>query len=108
MVTTPVTISISSNSSLRESAYRGDLHHKLDLHRLFDNCSDSRFLILITASSQASYLRTNRPELVPPSNPNGTAPSDHTVSTSFEHHYLVDNTFASQYLKWVRIQYHLS
>lgn len=94
-------------SSLRESAYRGDLQHKLDLHRLFDNCSDPQFLVLLTATSQAHYLRSHRADLVPPPNPNGTPPSDHTVATFFEHYYFVDNSFASRYLTWVRSTGHL-
>lgn len=91
-----------SPSAIRESAYRGDLEHKLDLHRLFGDCSDSDFLVLLAATSQATYLRNKRPELVPPKNPNGTVPNDHTVSTYFEHYYQVDNDFAKRYLKWVR------
>lgn len=105
-MTLQVPPSISTSREIRESAYRGDLQHKLDLHRYFNNCAAPSFLVLIAASSQAHYLRTERPDLVPANNPNGTPPSDHTVSTFFEHQYTIDNTFAGDYLHWVRVNYH--
>jgi hypothetical protein len=83
------------------SAYIGDLHHKLDLLKLFEGPSDLTFLSLITARSQASYLRSHWPERVPSDNPNGTPPSDHTVSTAFEHFYHVDALFVRRYYSWV-------
>lgn len=94
-------VSSLTPSQLLESAYVGDLQHKLALHSLFGSRSHPRLLELQTAVSQAAYLRAKRPDLVPPNNPNGTPPNDHTVSTAFEHFYHVDSAFVTAYLIWV-------
>jgi hypothetical protein len=97
-----------SSSELQISAYLGDLDHKRDLVKLLNTVSSARFLSLVTARSHAAYLRRFRPDLVPPSNPNGTPPSDHTVSTAFEHNYHIDNSFVFAYLDHVRLSHFVS
>lgn len=84
------------------AAYLGDQEHKRDLLLIFGVPSNPHFLSLISAVEQARYLRSEAPELVPPKNPNGTAPNDHTVSTAFERQYHVSPAFQFKYFTYIR------
>lgn len=81
----------------------GDLEHKRDVYLHFgrvDNLVVSRFL---TNRAQSDWLRENYPALVPPDNPNGTPPSEHSVATVFEIKYN-DPSFKTIYLRWLNRQ----
>lgn len=75
----------------------GDLRHKNDIYTI---CGDFGPAVdkFFSAPHQADYLRLHEPHLVPPNNPNGTPPNDHTVSTAFEFHYEQSPLFRSSYL----------
>jgi len=81
----------------------GDAKHRYDVYlnlREYGTEIDNTYL---SASAQARYLKANRPDLVPPRQPNGTEPSDHTVSQVFEFQYETSPLFRSTYLVWLQI-----
>jgi hypothetical protein len=88
-----------------KAAYFGDQEHKRDLLLIFRFPSDTNFARLITATEQATYLRNKFKEFVPPNNPNGTAPSDHSVSTAFEYQYHTNPDFVFAYFTYIRRRY---
>lgn len=81
----------------KETAYRGDLSHKLAVHVLTGVSSSPVFLKLITNENQAAWLSHFAPELLPPSAPDGTKPSVHSVATRFEFLYEIHVAFRKSY-----------
>jgi hypothetical protein len=79
----------------------GDLRHKIDCYLVAGSFGPAveRFF---TNASQADYLRSYYPDLVPPKDPAGNPPSEHTLGSIFELHYARDPVFVSKYLNWLR------
>jgi hypothetical protein len=85
------------------TAILGDLQHKTDLYvefKTYGPVVEKYFL----NSSQADYLRNQRPDLVPPNDPSGHPPSVHQLGTVFEFNYYTSLPFRFSYLCWVREQ----
>jgi hypothetical protein len=83
------------------AAILGDLLHKQDCYLAFGDYGvnvESYF----TNESQAAWLRSNFPSLVPPSSQPDQPPSDHTLGTVFEFHYFSDLHFRLSYIAWFR------
>jgi len=88
-------MSLSTDRNLL--AIGGDLLHKSDVYCYFQSVSSSSALLLITNKSQADWLRSRFPELVPPNNgPN--PPNDHSVATAFEANYTTVSFLRRAYL----------
>jgi len=85
----------ASDRDLQFRAIQGDLQHKLDLYRLFEDFGPP-VEAFFSNSSQARYLRAERPDLVPVG-----SPSDYTLGTVFEDNYFRLVLFRSSYLVWV-------
>jgi len=81
------------------AAWLGDTEHRLDCQKRIGELNDQELQRYVTAKAQAEYLRTRFPEAVPPKNPNGTPPNDHTISTVFEILYHTQPQFSAVYLK---------
>jgi len=93
-----------SSTSARDrqfTAILGDLAHKQDLY-LAAGDFGPRIERYWTAKEQSAYLRAYHPDLVPPKNPNGTDPSEHSVSTAFEFFYYTTPSLRVRYLRWIR------
>lgn len=88
-------------NELQLKAISGDLLHKQDVYCASHSVSDPGALQLLSNAAQASWLRSHYPELVPSPNPNGTAPSDHTVATRFEIEYTLLSDFRRHCLRWL-------
>jgi len=100
-----MSLSMLPDLDTSQDAYRGDLIQKEDLLLWFGSQAHPDFLLLIQAEQQSAWLKEHRPALVPPKNPNGTPPSDHTVSTVFETQYSTDFRFRREYFLWVVAKY---
>jgi len=90
--------SISYDRWRQFAAILGDLEQKKDVYlakRDFGPHIDRLF----SNTAQAQYLRDFRPDLVPPCEPNGTCPSDHTLGTIFEAAYYSNIQFRTEYLQ---------
>lgn len=83
------------------SAILGDLLHKQDVYLLFGDFGSGPEAYF-SNHSQASFLRTHFPELVPPPGSPDQPPSDHTLGTVFEYHYYTHLGFKLHYLAWLR------
>jgi hypothetical protein len=93
-------VSISSRD-YQFAAILGDLDHKKDVYLLVGTFGP-RAEAFFTNQAQADFLRSHFKELVPPNNPNGTPPSDHTVGTAFEFYYATRQSFRVHYTFWLR------
>jgi hypothetical protein len=92
-----------SENARQFTALFGDLKQKEDVYIYFQKWGPEVIDRFFTAKAHAAWLRKYAPELVPPKNPNGTAPSDHTVSTYFEAAYCAP-IFRAKYLAWLQTQ----
>lgn len=81
------------------AAWLGDTKHRLDCQLAIGYLNDRELQSYVTAKSQAEFLRMHYPEAIPPRNPNGTSPSDHTIATVFEILYYTQEGFDLHYLK---------
>jgi len=81
------------------AAWLGDTKHRLDCQLAIGCLNDRDLQNCVAAKYQAQYLRQHHLELVPPNNPNGTPPSDHTVATAFEILYYTKPGFDVRYLQ---------
>jgi len=78
-------------------AIRGDLLHRQELLTLF-GAQTARYDFLVQNKVQADYLRQFEQSLIPPNNPSGDPPSDHTLGTVFEDNYFNSIVFRVNYL----------
>lgn len=76
----------------------GDTRHRHDLVELFNSIQAAE--PYITNASQAQYLRTRYPALVPPPQ-NGVPANDHTLGTVFEYQYECYIEFRARYLVFI-------
>jgi hypothetical protein len=81
------------------NSWLGDTEHRLACQRHIGELNDQELQKHVSAKAQAEYLRNNHPEAIPPNNPNGTPPSEHTISTVFEYLYHCQPGFSSEYLR---------
>lgn len=88
-------------NELQLRAAAGDLLHKQDVYCAYHSVSDLEALNKLTNSAQAAWLKSRYPDLVPPKNPNGTPPSDHSVATVFEAEYTLLSDLRRHYLRWL-------
>jgi hypothetical protein len=89
-----------SRHDYKFSAILGDLQHKLDVYFI---CGDFGRIPeqFFSNEHQADYLRTHRPDLVPPSVVPDQPPSVHTLGTVFEFHYYSDLRFRFDYKQFI-------
>ncbi|QGW08825.1 hypothetical protein [Fusarium graminearum alphavirus-like virus 1] len=92
-----------SDNQRQYNALFGDLKQKEDVYIILKKWGPEVIERFFSAKSHASWLRRYAPEFVPPDNPNGTSPSDHTVSTYFEAAYLIPS-FRAKYIDWLQTQ----
>jgi hypothetical protein len=90
-------IAPADQRSYQYTAVLGDLLHKTDVYVHFGDYGPVPEPYF-TNFHQATYLRNNYPELVPPPASPGQLPSDHTLGTIFEFHYYISPAFRSRYL----------
>lgn len=92
-----------SASDRQYNALFGDLRHREDVYLYLQKWGPEVIDRFFSARSQAIWLKKYAPELVPPNNPNGTPPSDHSVSTYFEVAYNKPS-FRARYVSWLQTQ----
>lgn len=92
-----------SSNARQFNAILGDLRHKEDVYIILQKWGPEVINRFFSAKSQASWLKQYAPQLVPPKNPNGVPPSDHTVSTYFEAAYNAPD-FRARYVAWLQTQ----
>jgi len=87
-----------SDKNTQFTALLGDLQHKQDVYLLFADFGPhiDRYF---SNSSQASFLRSYFPELVPEPSQPGQIPSDHTLGSVFEFNYYTSLPFRFKYLE---------
>lgn len=95
---------VQANNSNQFDAVIGDLLHKQDVYLNFGRVDSLVVQRFLTNKAQADWLKDNLPQFVPPNNPSGDPPSDHTVATIFEVKYN-DPSFRVLYVRWLRAQY---
>jgi hypothetical protein len=81
------------------AAWLGDTKHRFDCQLAIGCLNDRELQGYVSAKAQSLFLKTHYPEAVPPHNPNGTPPSDHTIATVFEILYFTQEGFDLHYLK---------
>lgn len=86
-----------------ELAWSGDIAHRNLVHDWVGYIGPSLDLF-VSAASQAQWLKEHHPALVPPKNPNGTPPNDHTVSSEFEYLYATWAQVRRDYIRWLLSQ----
>lgn len=86
-------------------AVLGDLQHKADVYLATQRFDNDIVIKLLTNKAQADWVREYCRELLPPHNPNGTPPSDHTVASCFEEAYYTKPQIKVRYLDWLYSYY---
>lgn len=90
----------TSDPEVQFGAVLGDAKHKQDVIIAFGSFGPEVNPYLSNAH-QARWLKAVYPKLVPPKNPNGTPPNDHTVATAFEYYYEIYPALQVQYRRYI-------
>jgi len=82
------------------AAILGDLQHKTDCYLVYGGYGPP-IEPYFTNESQAAYLRSTRPDLVPPPASPGQNPSFKSLGTVFERTYFTSPGFRTDYIRWL-------